>query len=216
MKPDDIVMTIDANAFVMTPNVLKPIYDNPDLLIWVYQYENTANIPEGIGGSFNENFIAAYADVWELIVDPGSNGDLDQSWIDRKIDEIGLKEVESDDKWYYDQWITTYGILRNRLCSVPEQSGLWNIPGLKRNGVIFDPRQDDSQKCWHGKHHQDCNKMIRIVPYGCKWWHFYPEESFKDHVRKFKELTGDFYTLDMLDMFGDDESKQRPKHMKDF
>ena len=35
---------------------------------------------------------------------------------------------------YDDQWITTYSLLRHRICNVPEDSGLWNHDGLS-----FDP-----------------------------------------------------------------------------
>ena len=32
---------------------------------------------------------------------------------------------------------------------------------------------------------------------GCKWWHFFPDESFKDHVKKFHELSNNSIELDM-------------------
>lgn len=95
---DDVVVTVDANAFVMTPDVLKPIYDNPYPYIWVYHYEFSAADQEGIGGTFNENFIAAYADVWELIVDPGSSPCVDKAWMERKVNEIGLRDVKKNNK----------------------------------------------------------------------------------------------------------------------
>ena len=76
--------------------------------------------------------------------------------------------------WYYDQWITTHGLLYKRICTVPPWSGLWNKKGLE-----FDPFFDDSEQCWHGRGFKDCNLEIHIVPHGCKWYHFFPEQPFQ-------------------------------------
>lgn len=35
--PDDIVVTVDVNLFVMTPNILDFISLNPNMLAWVPQ-----------------------------------------------------------------------------------------------------------------------------------------------------------------------------------
>ena len=111
---DDLVMTIDANAFVYNASSLNPIYQNPDKLVWVFQYEDTAWIRTGIGETFNQNFIVAYADVWKTIVAPErtSSKALSRDWIDKSVEEIGLSH-EDESKWYYDQWITTFGLLKN-------------------------------------------------------------------------------------------------------
>ena len=72
VRDTDLVVTIDANAFVYNASSLNPVYNNPEKLIWVFQYQDTAAIPTGIGETFNQNFIVAYADVWRTIVDPGN------------------------------------------------------------------------------------------------------------------------------------------------
>jgi len=41
VKPNDIVMTVDINLFLMTGDILDPIYENPDKLAWLYQYDVT-------------------------------------------------------------------------------------------------------------------------------------------------------------------------------
>ena len=41
-----------------------------------------------------------------------------------------LGSLDPISTWYYDQRITTYAILKSGLCTVPETSGLWNMPGL--------------------------------------------------------------------------------------
>ena len=72
VRDTDLVVTIDANAFVYNASSLNPVYNNPEKLIWVFQYQDTAAIPTDIGETFNQNFIVAYADVWRTIVDPGN------------------------------------------------------------------------------------------------------------------------------------------------
>ena len=131
---------------------------------------------------------------------PNKDDQLNQKWLDDRINEIGLSRAKHNDKWYYDQWVTTYGILKNKLCTVPEISGLWNIPGLIDRKLYF-PQLNDSKTCWHGKNYHDCNQIMRIIPYGCKWWHFYPTQSFKEHVAKFNELTNNEYKLNFGDIF---------------
>ncbi len=39
VKPDDVVMTVDVNLFLMTGNILDPIYENPEKLAWIYQFD---------------------------------------------------------------------------------------------------------------------------------------------------------------------------------
>ena len=117
-----------------------------------------------------------------------------------RIEEIGLARSKNNDQWYYDQWVTTYGILKNRLCTVPESSGLWNVPGLLDKQIYF-PELNDSKKCWHGKNYYDCNMQIRIIPYGCKWWHFYPSQNFDEHIEKFNEITNNTYNINFGNIF---------------
>ena len=127
--------------------------------------------------------MALRASEWKKIIN--STQDLNSAWIDSKRQEIGL---DPNSTWYYDQWITTHGLLKNRLCTAPPWSGLWNAPGLE-----FDPGFDDRDQCWHGQHYKDCNIDMHIVPHGCKWFHFYPFQTFEEHVKKFNELTKNEY-----------------------
>ena len=138
--------------------------------------------------------------VWRQIVDPNGYKVLNKKWLDDRIEDIGLARAKSNDKWYYDQWITTYGILTNKLCTVPEKSGLWNVPGLKERNIYF-PNLNDTSTCWHGRYYKDCNLDMHIVAYGCKWWHFFPFQKFDEHVKKFNEITKNAYNLDFGSMF---------------
>ena len=36
---------------------------------------------------------------------------------------------------------------------------------------------------------------MHIVYQGCKWWHFYPDQTFDEHVTKFKELSNNTIEL---------------------
>ena len=55
---------------------------------------------------------------------------------------------------------------------------------------------DDSETCWHGSGvYEDCNAklwsrnmMIRYYGSGCKWWHFYPDQTTADLEEKFREI----------------------------
>ncbi len=56
VRPKDIVVTVDVNLFVMTERILDPIYANPDLLAWVFQYDRSASSNNPKGDSFNQVF----------------------------------------------------------------------------------------------------------------------------------------------------------------
>ena len=58
---------------------------------------------------------------WGLIVNATSAG-LNEEWVNKKQEEFGLSPKF---KWYYDQWITTLGLLKHKICTVPPYSGLW-------------------------------------------------------------------------------------------
>ena len=55
---------------------------------------------------------------------------------------------------------------------------------------------DDGKTCWHGSGiYEDCNNVlwtrnlyIRYKGNNCKWWHFYPSETYADLRSKFQEI----------------------------
>ena len=59
VKDNDIIITVDANLFVMTSDILNPIFHNPNMKIWIFQYDRAENKEEGYGNTFNQNLIAA-------------------------------------------------------------------------------------------------------------------------------------------------------------
>ena len=54
VQPVDIVVTVDVNFFLMTDKIFDPIYDNPNMLAWVYQYDRSAFEKARKGESFNQ------------------------------------------------------------------------------------------------------------------------------------------------------------------
>ena len=88
--------------------------------------------------------------------------------------------------WYSDQIITSHALIANKICYVPPTSGLWKFLHLK-----YDQDFNDEHLCWHGISggYTDCNKYRKSNECGGKWWHFYPDQKFDDHLEKFQELT---------------------------
>ena len=113
---------------------------------------------------------------------------------------MGLAKTPCNDSWGYDQFITTYGILKHRFCTLPKNNGLWRIPGLVEKPIYF-PDMDDSNICWHGKNYADCNKGNKHVEGGCKWWHFFPRHNLEVHIQKFQELTNKTYNKNISSLY---------------
>ena len=89
VSDEDIVMTVDVNAFLMNDGVVKPVLENPDMVAWVPQYEDTAHIRSAEGETFNQNFIAMRAKDWRRILDYRKEDNV-KEWLGRKIEEIDL------------------------------------------------------------------------------------------------------------------------------
>lgn len=135
------------------------------------------------------------AATWKTVL--GINEHSDKAslsrWLEDRKYAVGL---DRNHTWYYDQWITTHGLLKNRLCNAPPYSGLWAAKGLE-----FDPDFEDSKVCFHGFGYKDCNRNIHIVYEGCKWWHFYPDQTFQEHIQKFHEITKNQYELQITNPY---------------
>ncbi len=95
VQPKDIVMTVDVNLFLMTDKILDPIYNNPDFLAWIYQYDGSAYITTGNGESFNQNLIALPARMWRIMLEAPSR--LTKEWLDEKNKLI---QLDTNDTWW--------------------------------------------------------------------------------------------------------------------
>ena len=61
IQDDDVIVTADVNLFVMTPKILNPIHQNPNMKLWVLEWYNAAYVESGVGKVFNQNLMAAEA-----------------------------------------------------------------------------------------------------------------------------------------------------------
>ena len=146
------------------------------------------------------NYAFFYIEAWREIIEPREDGQLNQNWLTERVEEIAAGEEASLGlsrqlvSWTYDQWVCTYGILKSKLCTVPKTSGLWKTPGLVTHKLYF-PDMDDSSTCWHGENYRDCNKGHEHRKGGCKWWHFFPRQRYREMVKKFNQITDHQYNI---------------------
>jgi len=179
IREEDIVMPVDVDLFVLNPNILQHFTDAPAKQIWIPRYEDTAHKTEGgVDQCFGLSLISMRASLWRRVLNyTGKISDLVKNFIKETQTEEGLETI-----WYIDQTLTTYYILKSRLCTVPKTSGQWGWKGLEYKEV------DDSSTCFHGSGYADCNKARTFVGQGCKWWHFHPDERMvEDLMPKFAE-----------------------------
>lgn len=180
VSPEDVVLTADVDAFIMTPKMVLPIKALRRKQIWIYRYALTFDM----GNTFMLSFIGARAKTWKQILD--YSGDIPQMMANYS-QRMNFPEGYT---WDRDQHIVSYAILKSQLCSLPKDNKLWKELNLEPN------EQDDSQTCWHGSGaFEDCNNklwsrniLIRYHGGTCKWWHFYPTETTKDLQNKFNEI----------------------------
>ena len=123
----DLVITVDINLFVMTEQILSPVFSRPSMTAWVPQNADTADISTGRGETFNQNLVAMRAADWKKIT--GYQGDL-QKLVRTYREDLAV--VDDKSSWYTDQLITTWALLNSSVCTVPVTSGLWKMPGLTR------------------------------------------------------------------------------------
>ncbi len=190
---NDVVVTADVDAFVMTADIVKPIVKLRHRFMWIYRYELTvAN-----GYTFMMPFIGARAKTWRQIFEYDGSKDVDGvigSGLKAMIARYsGYMNFNEDYTWDVDQHITSYAILKSEICSLPKKNPLWKELNLEPT------KAHDSKTCWHGSGlYEDCNNklwtrntMIRYEGGGCKWWHFYPDEGEQELDQKYREILRD-------------------------
>ena len=178
ISDDDIVITADVDAFIMTPDILKPL--SKDVSVWIWRYE----LSYVNGYTFMMPFIGARSRTWQKMI--WFQGSL-QGMVDHYRTLINITETET---WDIDQDIVTYSILTNKLCSLQESNKVWSK--LHLEPAPFN----DHDTCYRGSGvNEDCNNvlwqrnaMIKYKGGGCKWWHFYPYEGVKELEEKFQEI----------------------------
>lgn len=126
VKDDDIIVTADVDAFVMTPDIYKPLL-LPGRKIWLYRYGFTL----GSGSTFMMPFIGIKVSVWKQIIDYDGSLDFPQKGLlgnnlPKMVEEYGKKMKFSDSyTWDIDQHILSHAILKSDLCSLPGDNKLW-------------------------------------------------------------------------------------------
>jgi len=178
--PEDIIITADVDAFIMDPEILKPL--KKKVSVWIWRYE----LSYSTGYTFMMPFIGARSRTWkEMLWFNGSLGGMVNHY-------RSLMDLSTDYTWDVDQHIVSHAILAGKYCSLQKSNKLWGQ--LKLPPKPFR----DSKTCWHGSGiFEDCNNalwtrnaMIRYQGGGCKWWHFTPSEGVKEMEKKFQEIMG--------------------------
>ncbi len=123
MSPDDILVTADVDAFVMTPDIALPLLKLKQKLVWIYRYELTLNS----GYTFMMPFIGARARVWDSILEYDDHGGL-PGMVERYRKHMNFSE---DYTWDIDQHVVSHAILKSGLCSLPASNGLWKEVNLE-------------------------------------------------------------------------------------
>ena len=74
LTDEDIIVTADVDAFIMTPDILKPLQDRPDVTVWIWEYYYYFITP-----MFPMSFIGARSRTWkELFPSKDLKYNLDQ------------------------------------------------------------------------------------------------------------------------------------------
>ena len=65
----DIVLSVDANMFLMSPEIIRPLFSNPDVVAWVLQDTQTPHSPDlpYYRYTFCACFIAMRAASWREV-----------------------------------------------------------------------------------------------------------------------------------------------------
>jgi len=180
IEDEDVIITADVDAFIMTTEILRPL--KKKVSVWIWRYE----LSYQMGYTFMMPFIGARSKTWKSML--WYNGSL-SSMVSHYRD---IMDLSSDYTWDVDQHIVSHSIISNKLCSLQKTNKLW--AELKLEPEPFP----DMKTCWHGSGiFEDCNNklwsrnaMIRYQGGGCKWWHFYPDEGVNELENKFKEIMG--------------------------
>jgi len=187
----DIVISVDINLFVMTPEIIRPLISSPDMVAWIMDvglpnnYTNKGNYwPK----TFALGFMAMRAASWREIT--GYNGSIEGLVRHYREEGMALHRSNPEKDWYTDQLIITWALLSSKVCTVPARSKLWEMPGIQ-----FDPALDDSKTCFHGIEAKSCNIRRSTIRQGCKWWHFFANQGFKSHLDVFYKSTNNTITL---------------------
>ena len=122
IRPRDIVVTADVDAFIMTPDILLPLRNASSVSVWVWRYE----LSYVSGYTFMMPFIGARSETWqEMIWYNGSLADTVHHYKNL------LNISQEAEFWDTDQDIVSYSIIAHRKCSLQKSNKVWaklNLP----------------------------------------------------------------------------------------
>ena len=136
IRPRDIIITADVDAFIMTPDILLPLTNASSVSVWVWRYE----LSYTSGYTFMMPFIGARSETWQEMI--WYNGSLAATVHHYK----NLLNISQEaDFWDTDQDIVSYAIITNRKCSLQKSNNVWaklNLPprpfqGTYRSLALF-------------------------------------------------------------------------------
>ena len=122
IRDEDIVITADVDAFIMTPDILLPLTNASSVSVWVWRYE----LSYASSYTFMMPFIGARSKTWQEII--WYNGSLADTVHHYK----NLLNISQEaDFWDTDQDIVSYAIITKRKCSLQKSNNVWaklNLP----------------------------------------------------------------------------------------
>ena len=131
IKDNDVIITADVDAFIMTPDILVPLKKS-EVSAWVWRYE----LSYTNGYTFMMPFIGARSRTWKEII--WYNGSLAATVSHYK----NLLNISQEAEfWDTDQDIVTYSLVANKLCSLQKTNPLWkklNLPSKPFQGIYRD------------------------------------------------------------------------------
>ena len=118
-------MISDADAFVMTSKITKPLKLKKD--IWIYRYE----ITKSNDYTFMLQFMTAKARIWRQMLNPDSKAILTEMNLLQDYQKKFSIETPQNYTWDIDQKLVSHSILSQNLCFLSENNKLWEIVKLQ-------------------------------------------------------------------------------------
>lgn len=162
VKDNDLVVTIDVDAFPSNRGILKPLFDHPEMDAWVWRHYYSEKRDE----TFPLSIIAMTARNWRTAVDFGevkSVGDPIVPHLMRWNTEfLHIPMRSARKRWWFDQCMVTHALIRNGYCTTKSDKLMSNLN--LPYGLSDDARRSYRGDCWMGNQ-RHCEK-------GCTWRHF--------------------------------------------
>ena len=118
----DIVITADVDAFIMTSDILLPLTNASSVSVWVWRYE----LSYTSGYTFMMPFIGARSQTWQEII--WYNGSL-AATVNHYKNLLNISQEA--ELWDTDQDIVSYSIIAHKKCSLQKSNSVWaklNLP----------------------------------------------------------------------------------------